>query len=160
MQVVVERAGDSSPPEVALIEFQGDLKTTDGQNNLDSRVLGQLYYAASDGTPIMTIGHHILHGKVQPLPKPFLLMRPERAVATADGGAGEEKVVYKVYGVAKKKVIFKNRPKPIISPDDVAKKWPVLKSCQILCTISSVHWIHTEVINELYFYTLIPESVL
>ena len=116
MQVIVERENDDAPAEVALIELQGDLRTTDGQNNLDSRVLGQLYYAANDGTPMMTIGHHILHGKVQPLPKP-MLMRPERSVV-----GEEEKVVYKVYGVARKKIIFKNRPKPIISPDDVAKK--------------------------------------
>lgn len=65
------------------------------------------------GVPILMIGHHILHGSVQNLPKPLAVMRKVKA------GDEAQESHYSVTAVMKRKVIFKNRPKPIVMPENV-----------------------------------------
>jgi len=57
----------------------------------------------------MIIGHHILHGKVQELEKPLVVITKEN-----DNVPDENNVRYGVTAVIKKKLIFKTRPKPIV----------------------------------------------
>lgn len=65
------------------------------------------------GVPILMIGHHILHGAVQDLPKPLAVMWKVKT----DEEALESH--YSVTAVIRKKVIFKNRPKPIVMSENV-----------------------------------------
>lgn len=60
----------------------------------------------------MIIGHHILHGKVQELDKPFLVITKDTNYD--EDGIMDSNVKYGVTAVIKKKLIFKTRPKPII----------------------------------------------
>ena len=59
----------------------------------------------------MIIGHHIMYGKVVDLSKPI-------AVLTRDSSASSP--THLVQAIVKKKLVFKNRPKPIIA--NVPKK--------------------------------------
>ena len=56
----------------------------------------------------MIIGHHILHGKVQELEKPLVVITKE------NDDEPDENVKYNVTAVISKKLIFKTRPKPIV----------------------------------------------
>merc|ERR550532_3486802 len=73
----------------------------------------------------MIIGHHILYGKVQSLERPLVSVEKVETGGELRRKEGEElmdldeemevKVEYRVKSIIKKKIIFKNRPKPIIA---------------------------------------------
>lgn len=95
--------------EYSMIEFQGDLETK-SQESLGGKLIGDLHFN-HEGNPIMIIGHHILHGKVQDLDKPLLVITKE---TIPDSDVLPENIKYGVTAVIKKKLIFKTRPKPIV----------------------------------------------
>ena len=64
----------------------------------------------------MIIGHHILHGKVQELEKPLVVITKE------NDDEPDENVKYNVTAVISKKLIFKTRPKPIVG-EMIKKLW-------------------------------------
>ena len=64
----------------------------------------------------MIIGHHILHGKVQELEKPLVVITKE------NDDEPDENVKYSVTAVISKKLIFKTRPKPIVG-EMIKKLW-------------------------------------
>lgn len=131
-----ERAG-----EWGLVELQGQLETRD-QVPFDDMHIGDLHFD-SRGVPSLIIGHHLLTGKVVNLEKPFAVLKkiggrrreaedeavprlpasPTEAM-DVDGGPtmeGEAGCVlpgateYEVIALITRKIIFKNRPKPIIT---------------------------------------------
>lgn len=71
-----------------------------------------LQHYIAQGNPIMIIGHHILHGKIQELDKPLLVITKD--TNNDEEGIMDNNVKYGVTAVIKKKLIFKTRPKPII----------------------------------------------
>ncbi|TDH72354.1 hypothetical protein CCR75_000778 [Bremia lactucae] len=112
---------DAAAKEWSVLEFQGDLLPSDSANTLSLRGIdvGTLRYG--DGGEItLRIGNHILSGKVAKLAKPF-------AILQKDCGNGDGDVVmtdatmevatqvkYEVVGIARTRVLFDSRPKPVL----------------------------------------------
>lgn len=69
-------------------------------------VVGDLHYFNRNKHPVLVLGHHVLNGKEVKLEQPMAVMEK---VTEGDN------IAYKVKAVVKKKLLFKSRPKPIIS---------------------------------------------
>lgn len=94
----------SSTPEWAAIEIQGELESRQ-HTPLECQYVGDLFATIKDSIPILIIGHHILYGKMQKFDKPLAVMKKKEG--------GEEE--YVVHAIITKKLLFNNRPKPIIA---------------------------------------------
>ncbi|CAM9195905.1 unnamed protein product [Heterosigma akashiwo] len=111
-----------------MVELQGDLDYN--TDSLADMHLGDLTY--ENGTPVLVIGNHKLEGSDIALSDPLVVMRKVSLVGSQfslekndSGGVHEHRSMldmsengrnmeYLVQGFITKKVIFKNRPKPIV----------------------------------------------
>ncbi|XP_075225376.1 chromosome transmission fidelity protein 8 homolog [Lycorma delicatula] len=111
MSIIIKLAevGDDGLPAWGLVEIQGDLLSRSGSPLLGQYV-GDLHFT-KEGTPILIVGHQLLHGKVINLEKPFAVLHRLRKRIDDDKPETE----YIVKAIIKKKLLFKTRPKPIIS---------------------------------------------
>lgn len=135
VQIIIQMA--DHPGEWGIVELQGQLETRD-EVSFDNMHIGNLHFD-SRGTPNLIVGHHLLTGKVVELDKPFAVLKKtavggqsssipvsnvelESDTATssmeyelegADTGNGTSN--YEIIALITKKIIFKNRPKPIIT---------------------------------------------
>ncbi|XP_076662208.1 chromosome transmission fidelity protein 8 homolog [Halictus rubicundus] len=103
---------DGSLEEWAIVELQGDLKF-DSADTI-SKYIGDLHFSKS-GTPILIIGIHVLHGKEVALPKPFAILEKKDNATDKMTDESQVKTEYIVKALVKKKLIFRSRPKPIIT---------------------------------------------
>ncbi|XP_022096105.1 chromosome transmission fidelity protein 8 homolog [Acanthaster planci] len=141
VQLVVKAASpESGIPEWMLIEMQGQLECS-GNEQLAGNFIGDLHFNKK-GLPIMIIGHHILYGKVSSLDKPYIVLikntKPTpkdtehdnspvsmetdqdedvvtKATVAQEEEGGKTDVHYKVSAAIKRKIVFRTRPKPIIT---------------------------------------------
>ena len=79
-----------------------------------------LYTPSIQGTPSLIIGHHLLTGKVVELDKPLAVLAKRSKDANNDAmdHAGNQEsgmIEYEIMALVRKKILFKNRPKPIIT---------------------------------------------
>lgn len=110
---------DGSLSEWVIIELQGDLKHSTGDIK-NAQFIGDLHFTES-GVPILIIGVHVLYGKETSLSKPFAVL--EKIKLNADDGEQtnmetdecENTTEYIVKAIVKRKLIFKGRPKPIVT---------------------------------------------
>ncbi|KJH51696.1 Ctf8 [Dictyocaulus viviparus] len=92
--------------EHMLIELQGTI-----ENNgrpLADQVLGTLVWRKDNSEALLLIGHQLLEGKIIELEKPFLILRP-----LSSSQHFEERTMI-VDAIIKRKLLFKNRPKPLV----------------------------------------------
>ncbi|KAL4707688.1 hypothetical protein ACJJTC_014869, partial [Scirpophaga incertulas] len=91
-------------PEWAIVELQGLVQLKDGATG--PTVVGDLHYFKRNRHPVLILGHHVLNGKEVKLEQPMAVI--EKVI---DDG----KTKYNLKAIVKKKLLFKSRPKPIIS---------------------------------------------
>ncbi|XP_013780276.1 chromosome transmission fidelity protein 8 homolog [Limulus polyphemus] len=137
----------SGVPDWAVVELQGDLESKSGQE-MHGSFVGDLHYTKKGA--ILIIGHHILFGKTVDVDKPFIVLRKKNSLTehhheanmlrsqkslehTQEEEASEVSVsienlydkhnystYYEVHAIVRKKILFKTRPKPIVT--NVPKK--------------------------------------
>ncbi|XP_069758034.1 chromosome transmission fidelity protein 8 homolog isoform X6 [Narcine bancroftii] len=123
--VALNRTRDASSRDWVLMELQGEIETR-YETGLAGSLVGDLHFS-HDGIPILIIGHHILYGKVSHLERPFAVLQKHSARRVGAENTTEAQspspevneentsVSYEVTALIKKKIIFKTRPKPIIT---------------------------------------------
>uniref|UniRef100_A0A8C8EG29 Chromosome transmission fidelity factor 8 n=1 Tax=Otus sunia TaxID=257818 RepID=A0A8C8EG29_9STRI len=115
VQIIISSGGAGGLAQWVLLELQGEVEPRQS-GRLAGSLLGDLHYTR-EGVPVLIVGHHILYGRVVQLEKPF-------AVLVKRGGGEAEPAElhahYTVTALIKTKLLFKTRPKPIIT--NVPKK--------------------------------------
>eukprot|EP00300_Choanocystis_sp_HF-7_P003340 c12553_g1_i2.p1 GENE.c12553_g1_i2~~c12553_g1_i2.p1 ORF type:complete len:118 (+),score=13.72 c12553_g1_i2:45-356(+) len=102
--VMIRLVSDGSGnKEWVVFELQGTIESTDKSQPLST--LGTLSLAQPD-TPMLTVGHHQLLGKVVALKKPLVV---------CESAPAQESRELRVIGVVRKKFLFKTRPRPVVS---------------------------------------------
>ncbi|XP_023934225.1 chromosome transmission fidelity protein 8 homolog isoform X2 [Bicyclus anynana] len=89
-------------PEWAIIELQGLIQMKK-EDQSGPTVVGDLHYFSRNRHPVLILGHHVLNGKEVKLEQPMAVIEKDDTTS------------YKVKAIVKKKLLFKSRPKPIIS---------------------------------------------
>ena len=68
-----------------LFPIQGDLESRIGDVAVGGKFVGDLHYDTAKHTPILIIGHHILHGKVVDCERPFVAIEKKRSLVHQEG---------------------------------------------------------------------------
>ncbi|URE14349.1 Ctf8 [Musa troglodytarum] len=122
MQIRVKcNCGDGKCSEWAIVELQGvvesQLAISDQINGLE---IGHLCCSSSSSSSqpsyILTVGYHELSGTKVQLKKPLLVLQ-KKAAADAAGPEfpASSAVELEVIGIIRQKILFKTRPKALIS---------------------------------------------
>lgn len=105
VQYIVKSDGDKIP-SWKIVEVQGELTIRDDEatGGFNQKYFGDIHFE-KNGDPLLIIGHHSMTGKVVKLDRPFAVLAKE----SVNGKT------FNVKALIKEKIVFKTRPKPIIT---------------------------------------------
>ncbi|KAI3958358.1 hypothetical protein MKW98_011046 [Papaver atlanticum] len=124
--------GDGSCPEWAIVEIQGMIEVQPCfKDRIQNLEIGILCRTSSEENYTFTVGYHELSGTKMKLKKPYLILKKKRTIL--DSIPDEEEDVSKanspkieteleVIGIIRHRILFKTRPKPLISKPQVVVK--------------------------------------
>ncbi|XP_012090278.1 putative uncharacterized protein DDB_G0287975 [Jatropha curcas] len=129
MQIQVKcSCGAENCPEWAIVELQGVVEVQPSfQDRLQNLEIGELCRPSSQENYTFTVGYHELTGSKLTLKKPLLVLKKVKYM-DVDQGCGSDddssnKVELDVIGIIRHKILFKTRPKALISkPQPVVKE--------------------------------------
>lgn len=110
MQIRVKCSCGENCPEWAMLELQGMVEIQPQfQDRLHNLKIGLLCRPSSPETYTFTVGYHELTGTKVPLKKPLLVLN--KAKHTGE----DARVELEVIGIIRHRILFKTRPKALIS---------------------------------------------
>ncbi|KAL6838996.1 hypothetical protein ACP4OV_031223 [Aristida adscensionis] len=123
--------GAAACPEWAVVELQGVVQPQPSfAGDIRGLHVGRLCSAAASPSSkaefTFTVGYHELAGARVTLKKPLLVLRKKKTTTTPqeeeDAAAAAAEVELEVVGVIRHKILFKDRPKALISKPPTKEK--------------------------------------
>ncbi|KAL6127743.1 hypothetical protein ACLB2K_071106 [Fragaria x ananassa] len=125
MQIRVKCSCGENCPEWAMIELQGMVEVQPQfQDRLQNLKIGVLCRPSSPETYTFTVGYHELTGTKMPLKKPLLVLNKVKE-GGEEGGSG--RVELEVIGIIRHRILFKTRPKALISTNNEGQSCSCIK---------------------------------
>ncbi|CAK9136788.1 unnamed protein product [Ilex paraguariensis] len=118
MQIKVKcSCGEGNCPEWAIVELQGVVEAQPAvQDRLQNLEIGVLCRSSSQGNYTFTVGYHELTGSKVPLKKPMLVLKKIKLLGANEKTESESsRVELEVIGIIRHRILFKARPKALIS---------------------------------------------
>ncbi|KAF2315662.1 hypothetical protein GH714_040184 [Hevea brasiliensis] len=125
MQIQVRcSCGAESCPEWAIVELQGVVEVQPSfQDRLQNLVIGELCRPSLQENYTFTVGYHELTGSKVTLKKPLLVLKKVKYMDVDQGSDNSSaEVELDVIGVIRHKILFKTRPRALISKPQPALK--------------------------------------
>ncbi|KAK1415256.1 hypothetical protein QVD17_31032 [Tagetes erecta] len=130
--------GESNCREWAIIELQGVVEVQPAfQDRIQNLQIGLLCRTSSQETYTFTVGYHELSGSKIPLKKPLLVLKKniiksDMEIDQNDDQIDSSRVELEVIGIIRQRILFKTRPKALISEPQPAVKEKVSASCRVV----------------------------
>ncbi|XP_070031146.1 uncharacterized protein [Nicotiana tomentosiformis] len=126
MQIQVKcSCGEEKCPEWAILELQGVVEAQPSfKDRLQNLQIGILCRPSSQESYTFTVGYHELAGTKVPLKKPMLVLKKIKLDSEGKkGDISSSRVELDVIGIIRQKILFKTRPKALISkPQPIGKE--------------------------------------
>ena len=134
MQIRVKcKCGEGKCPEWAVVELQGVVEAQPSfQDRLQNLEIGVLCRPSSQPVYTFKVGYHELTGSKVALKKPMLVLQKTKPTGDTDvvgTDTNSSNVELQVIGIIRHRILFKTRPKPLISSKLTNP------SCTLLCLI-------------------------
>ncbi|KAK3276727.1 hypothetical protein CYMTET_15222 [Cymbomonas tetramitiformis] len=108
-----------------MIELQGELDLQDSSVDLKNLEVGT-FCQDDNVTAKLTIGYHQLDGNVTKLKKPQVILKSSRSEGKVADAPEPQNTMscegFDVLGVIRHKIVFKHRPKALISKPETKKR--------------------------------------
>ncbi|XP_030935559.1 chromosome transmission fidelity protein 8 homolog [Quercus lobata] len=125
MQIRVKcKCGEGKCREWAVVELQGVVEAQPAfQDRLQNLEIGVLCRPSSQQVYTFKVGYHELTGSKVALKKPILVLHKTKHTHTDVGThTNSSNVELQVIGIIRHRILFKTRPKPLISKPQLAVK--------------------------------------
>ncbi|XP_055831976.1 uncharacterized protein LOC129900917 [Solanum dulcamara] len=128
MQIQVKcSCGEEKCAEWAILELQGVVEAQPSfKDRLQNLRIGTLCRPTYQETYTFTVGYHELTGTKVPLKKPMLVLKKIKfSTEEEKGDVNSSRVELDVIGVIRQRILFKTRPKALISKPQPTEKGKV-----------------------------------